>query len=249
MRKTLYAVAVVIAFAYWPITSVIAQSEAKRYREAAWAHFQKRCKENAGEKIYRVVENVDGLLLLKPRKRPTDQEFRDQYWMGDPYGHDADGRLEIVAYLAALNKDGLPVIHSTPRAGYKFVEIESTDGGFIQYRRDDPRKPPTEHPQKSRSATFGVIWRDISTAEDRQFWTAGGKLQVIDLATNDVVAERVGYLLEAEFGSTSGGRRPWLFARLHYSERACPPFRRQALINREFVERVVKPQSGSRDGK
>ena len=34
------------------------REEFGRYREAAWAHFNKRCKEDAKETIYRVVEDV-----------------------------------------------------------------------------------------------------------------------------------------------------------------------------------------------
>src|SRR6476659_9369165 len=50
--------------------------------------FERLCREKAGEKIYQVVENVDGFLILRPRK-PTNhfEEYHDQYWMGDPYGH------------------------------------------------------------------------------------------------------------------------------------------------------------------
>jgi hypothetical protein len=45
------------------------RADFEKYREAAWAHFRKRCKEDAGEKIYRVVEGVEGIFLRKPRNR------------------------------------------------------------------------------------------------------------------------------------------------------------------------------------
>jgi hypothetical protein len=48
-------------------------------------------------------------------------------------------------------------------------------------------------------------------------------MRVVDLGDNSIVAERIGYLIEAGFGSTSGGRRPWLNARgIGPNERSCP---------------------------
>jgi hypothetical protein len=44
---------------------------------------------------------------------------------------------------------------------------------------------------------FGVSWEDISTPGDRRFWVAGSRLRVIDLTDNSVLAERIGFFIEA----------------------------------------------------
>lgn len=225
------------------------REEFAKYREAAWAHFRRRCVENAGERIFRTVEDVRGVFLLKPRRRPTEYELGDQFWADDPYGHDGHGRVEIVSYLADLDGNGIPTVRRTARSGYEFVEMNASGGGVIQYRRDDPRTRPTEQRLRRPESRYGITWTDVSTAQDRHYWIAGGKLQIVDISNGAVLAERIGYLLEAGFGSTSSGRRPWLFARLHYSERACPAFRRHAYINREFVEKVLQPVPKSQDAK
>ena len=92
-----------------------------------------------------------------------------------------------------------------------------------------------------------VTYDDISTHEDRTFWIAGSSLKVIDLQTNEVIAERVGYMVDRGQGNQSGGRSPWSYA--PYS--ACPSFvtapsgaPNQLWQTRNFVHRILKPTQG-----
>lgn len=48
----------------------------------------------------------------------------------------------------------------------------------------------------------------------------GSSLRVLDLQTNEVIAERIGYMMDWAQGSQAGGRSPWLFA----ADYACPSF-------------------------
>jgi hypothetical protein len=86
-----------------------------------------------------------------------------------------------------------------------------------------------------------VTYDDISTREERDFWIAGSSLKVIDLQTNEVIAERIGYMMDRGQGNDSGGRAPWLFAADH----ACPMFAPQhgaafqTYQTRKFVEKVL----------
>ena len=56
--------------------------------------------------------------------------------------------------------------------------------------------------------------------KDREHWVAGGSLKVIDLHTKEIVAERVGYMIDQAQGIQAGGRSPWASAQ----QDACPPF-------------------------
>lgn len=219
------------------------REEFAKYREAAWAHFQKRCKEKAGETISRTVDNVRGLLLLKPRRQATEAELRDQFWRGDPYGHDSMlPDSEIGNFLRYLNERDVPTIRRTSRPGFSYVEAKDALRGYLRYELDGLDSKIVETTIDKPMSRFGVTWEDISTDEDRQFWVAGGKLQVLDLETNEILGFRTGYLIEFGFGSRGGGRRPWLHARLTGSDRAaCPPFPSKTLvpINRLFVEKVL----------
>ena len=89
---------------------------------------------------------------------------------------------------------------------------------------------------------YGVTYDDISTREDRDFWIAGSSLRVIDLQTNEVMAERIGYMMDRAQGNTSGRRAPWPLA----ANRACPAFPAaaggafQLGQTRDFVESVLR---------
>jgi hypothetical protein len=99
-------------------------------------------------------------------------------------------------------------------------------------------KTPATGPQPR----YGVTYDDISTREDRDYWIAGSSLKVIDLKTNEVMAERIGYMMDRGQGSTAGGRAPWSLA----ARNSCPEFpldgsRQSYQIGqtRNFVEKVL----------
>jgi len=67
-------------------------------------------------------------------------------------------------------------------------------------------------------------------------------LKVIDLQTNEVMAERIGYMMDRGQGNNSGGRSPWLLA----ERTACPEFPKtsgghpfKGYQTRNFVENVL----------
>ena len=97
---------------------------------------------------------------------------------------------------------------------------------------------------------YGITYDDISTHEEREYWIAGSSLKVIDLKTNEVMAERIGYMMDPGQGDNGGGRSPWL----HAADHACPDFHRfpdpvvvvpgasaQIRQAQDFVEKVLKP--------
>jgi hypothetical protein len=102
------------------------------------------------------------------------------------------------------------------------------------------------------TARYGITWDDISTREDRERWIAGGSLKVIDLRTNEVIAERVGFMIDRGQGSKAGFRSPWGLA----VQNACPEFpqvgptdprRNRDTLNtntRHFAIRVLTPTTG-----
>lgn len=230
----------------------------------AMAMWQERCK-TAGEKIYKTVENVEGIYLMKVR--PSDINYGDQFKLDDPYGRDlgGDGYIEIFvrgSYQAG-NKD-IPV-DGPPRFGYLHVEAkEPKDGQRYRYtgRIEQPwltNKDYSESytrfvldkaPAPGPAPRYGVTYDDISTREEREYWIAGSSLKVVDLQTNEVIAERIGYMVDWAQGSRAGQRSPWLLA----TGNACPSFLRNYKLLRtssgapgqtyqtlDFVEKVLKP--------
>ena len=99
-------------------------------------------------------------------------------------------------------------------------------------------------PASEPAPRYGVTYDDISTRTEREYWIAGSSLKVIDLKTNEVMAERIGYMMDRGQGNNSGGRAAWLLAADH----ACPRFPAdpggqtyQTDQTRKFVEKILKP--------
>ncbi len=97
-------------------------------------------------------------------------------------------------------------------------------------------------PAPDPAPRYGVTYDDVSTREERDYWIAGSSLKVIDLKTNEVMAERIGYMMDRGQGNNSGGRSPWLLAR----DYACPSFPKTPggqpfamRQTRNFVEKVL----------
>ncbi len=99
-------------------------------------------------------------------------------------------------------------------------------------------------PSKDARPRYGVTYDDISTREERDYWIAGSSLKVIDLQTNEVIAERIGYMVDWAQGISLGGRSPWLLA----ADNACPEFAArhgatsQMFQTIRFVNKSLKPK-------
>ncbi|MDP5240885.1 hypothetical protein Q9Q94_15190 [Uliginosibacterium sp. 31-16] len=116
------------------------------------ALFKEKCSSVAGMKIYRTVENVDGLLLLKVRGTPGEREWRDPMWPSAAFENEYGGETYIKSFLsqehAPGNADGTPgaitpqyrgylntARRPTGRPGYLFVDvIDERDGTRYRYK-------------------------------------------------------------------------------------------------------------------
>jgi len=251
---------------------------AKARLTKAEAMFQERCKKS-GEFIHRTAENVDGILLMKVR--PSEINRGDQYKMDDPYGRDLGGEGYIQSFVRGFETRQAQFAPGSPsRLGYLYVDtLDPSDGkrwrhtGVMKVVGQKDSNAPNIRNELSRNSNFdlniyafvldkvpapdpapryGVSYDDISTREERDYWIAGSSLKVIDLKTNEMMAERIGYMMDRGQGYTSGGRAPWLLAADH----ACPGFQRnpnrpieaghgasaQEIQTEDFVEKILKPK-------
>ena len=237
-------------------------TEAMAKHDVAKALFDARCK-GAGEKIIRTVENVDGVVWMKWRDKLDVNDDYDQFKLSDPYGRDCHAEECIEQLLRATKGLDLDPNKKEPfHSGYRFAE--SVDPATNQlnrytrqlYRPHDREPKYTEslvraelipQPMAQRAARYGITWDDISTREDREFWIAGGSIKVFDLQTNEVIAERIGYMMDRSQGDKSGARSPWLAA----PALACPAFPKvpsggpfMSNRNQPFIFKVLKPIEG-----
>lgn len=223
--------------------------------------FKERCKV-AGEFIYKSVEDVEGVYLLKTR--PENDNFSEQYALDDPYGRDHGGDDYIRSFLrgAYATEVTLPKILPAdfpPHIAYEFVDVlDPSDGKRYRYtgRIEEPALTKKGYLPghkifvhfkalaESPAPRYGITFDDISTQEERDYWIAGSSLKVVDLEKNEVIAERIGYFYDSAQGNTSGGRAPWLWA----ASNACPSFGPSPAFGRQpnqtevFVEKVLRPK-------
>lgn len=239
------------------------RAERQARSDAARALFQKRC-EKAGVKMSRTVDNVEGVFVLKLRSNRIN--YDDQFVLDDPYGSDFGGD----GYLRGFLRGALePTRQRTPLTppdirGYLFVDaVDPADGRRYRYtgsRRLVEYESSQVHmgefvkyksmsfvldrvPATGPAPRYGVTYDDISTREDREHWIAGSSLRVIDLKTDEVIAERIGYMFDPGQGSRGGNRSPWLMA----ASFACPAFPGQpgfggqARQTVQFTQQVLMP--------
>lgn len=223
------------------------QEEFKARLADATALFDQRCK-TAGEKITRTVDKVDGVVWMK--WRPDNANQSDQFRLDDPYGHDCGGQgciepllrvtrgVELNPDEAKRHQQGYRFVETTdPKDGkiYRFVGVIRLHASWTPEKIEEHRRqtgqevPPSSYlfqlerePIEAYTARYGITWEDLSTREDRERWIAGGAIRVIELASNEVIAERVGYMIDRGSGSRAGFRQPWSFA-INW---ACPDFPR-----------------------
>src|SRR5262245_44966073 len=251
--KAIWTAVAVAVFGFLPVNAMVEQYQREAYAKEAWAYFKKKCDTEAGEKVYRMFTGVKSVLVVKPLPPATEKDLFDQFWYGDPYSDATpwNRRAELAASTLAWS-DG-PISRTERGGGFEFVESVSAakeDGRevFVRYSYPKGARDHISRYIEKPISRFGISWEDISTPEDRKYWVAASRLRAIDLVDNSVVAERIGFLIEAGFGSTAGGRRPWLAGRgLGQNGRSCPDVHDYS--DRWFLLKVFKPTEGNRDGK
>jgi len=237
-RKIIGAMIVIALFGFLPGKALLERHQSDAYAKEAWAYFKKKCAEEAGEKIYKTFKGVKSVVVIKPLPPATEKDLFDQFWYGDPYSNatpwnerGVQAAKNLVSY--SRKPDG------SIQKGLEFVEIK--DHSVDRYLRFSRPRSYNEEPGKEFIASpvsrLALSWDDISTPEDRRYWVAGSRLRIVDLTNGSVVAERIGYLIESGFGSTEGGRRPWLTSRGPFT--SCPALIGMAYSDAWFVSNAI----------
>lgn len=181
------------------------------------------CKTKGGDVIYKTVNNVDGILQMRPKKK----ELQSNLNMTDPYAR-AQGDAEnmeglvgtsIVREIAmfARKSDFYKGERSAPlgKYGYRFVEQVVDDQKYLRmflvptgvkvdsgvYSLDkldaieDEGYKYGEIYTENSISRYGYLTEDLTTKEMREDWIGGGRIKIVDLKTNEILAVRTGYFL------------------------------------------------------
>lgn len=216
-------------------------------------YFDHLCKTEAGEFIYKTVENVGGLAQLRLRDNPTDFQLEHLYALEDPYGHSVGVRDHPEEYFVQ------PAIGK-----YQFIETplprSSKTGSTAQYRRyyrDEKAHPGKDYQTavdgrfvrvpyivaqeniSSARSRYGYTWRGVSRPHDRELGIAGGEIIILDLYTNEVFAVRRGYVRSGYMRNMTGVW--WLTAHKCSKE--------SLKTDAQFINQVLKPAQSPQERK
>ena len=190
-------------------------------------YFNHLCSTEAGEWIFRKVQNVEGFYFARPQGEPTTDT------MTDPYGPE----MPWIQRFFLLRGDYEPLdqarwLIQPPLYNYRFVEqprrnTKWQDGikepyvrlfGYTQepMRRVDGSSTPywrEKTPMQvigipALTARYGYTWRGLRRERDREFGIAGGELLIYDLKTKEVLAVRRQFLI-ASHNPRGEGKAMW----------------------------------------
>ncbi|MFO0773689.1 MAG: hypothetical protein U0172_03370 [Nitrospiraceae bacterium] len=214
-------------------------------------YFDHLCKTEAGEFIYKTIDNVDGLFMLRSRSSARDEVQEHLYALEDPYGHmDAEAeepemlfvRPQRYAFLEhPLWSDvkppwGQDYMHPSysvpPDKAARYERFFGADGR-------DPKSMVKQY-DSERKARYGYTWRGITRPYDRELGIAGGELIVLDLENNEVLGVRRGFIRSGAVPNNATGIW-WM------TGHACPRYASMGGRRRDidfaywFVSQVLKP--------
>jgi hypothetical protein len=190
--------------------------------QAGKALFEEKCKTVAGEKIYRTVPDVDGVLLMKVRPMRSERELADPMWPGAAFSRESGGDSYITTFLGyeySSSPKGEPVtpkyrgyINTDKRpgglAGYRFVDVINVSDG-VRYRYRGRWEEPGLRDKSylkgyikfyldktltsAPAPRYGVTYEDHVIPEERVVGVASSTVKVVDLKTNEVLGEMIRY--------------------------------------------------------
>lgn len=192
----------------------------------ALQYFQHLCDTEAGEWIFKRVENVEGLYFARPQGPPSSDVLKD------PFGPE----MPWMQRLFVLTGDSKPLdqagwLIQPPLYNYRFVEQPRRDVAWQQgvrtkYVRLDGLTrgffvkegqvvaawneitPMKVAGIPEISARYGYTWRGLKRAEDREHGIAGGEVLIYDLTTKEVLAVRRQFLITGK-NPPGAGKAVW----------------------------------------
>ncbi len=237
-------------------------------QEKADARMAELCK-SSGEFIHRRAENVEGVFLMKlrpPTEYPDDRWKEEravarskqsrEIWREDPFGDYFDGKYIrggiSEGYLDAFLN---PLSQRPSYSYYSYVDlIDPTDGKRYRYTGNliaVKGRSNKKFVLNRREVTpgmalprYGVTFNDITILPDRlRWWIAGSSLRVIDLHTNEVMGERIGYMTAStRYTRSSGESDDWRSVRdgCPYESMSGPS---RMHHTRNFIRKVIQPKN------
>jgi hypothetical protein len=182
-------------------------------------YFDHLCRTEAGESIYKTVNDVAGFYFARPPKRPTDNDLKDRYKLEAP-------ELEIhFQLMRSTPTERAQLYVNPPWRLYLFVEEpgapDERDPAYVRsYGYRQGASPMNNVEVKALRSNIGFVWRGVKRPMDRELSIAGGEWIAFTLETKEVLgvmrmyglspkartSQRVWWLNASQCSSAAGGR-------------------------------------------
>lgn len=207
-------------------------------------YFEHLCKTEAGEFIYKTVDNVEGFYFMRPPSRPSDDDLMDRYKLEAP---EIERLFQLVPDTPTARARLLFV--NPPWRLYRFIEEPSSRRDDIHpyvraFGYEQGKSPMTSISTGNLDSRFALVWRGVRRPQDRELSIAGGEWIILGLESKEVLAIMRMYGLSPKVRNTSQGLW-WLNAS------QCPGAKigRSAAANSlqlyQFVSSVLRPKAQS----
>ncbi len=145
-------------------------------------YFQALCEAEAGEWVFRTVEGVEEVAVLRPAPALAIETPRELEIMEAPY------EIQMMKHIhhEFLPPKGKYGILETFDEALKPVRIQSKGDYKLGRVMTDANFRIV--PSSVIKARYGITWRGISRQQDRENGIIGGELIVLDIASNAVMA-------------------------------------------------------------
>jgi hypothetical protein len=176
------------------------------YGEAAQSYFDYKCESEAGEFIYRTVENVEGLFQMRLRDpRDMIDRLRKGDFPEDPYGHtnwESQRPWTMFVEEPYFNYQYFETTKGPDLKDYdlrrpkKFAKRPEYTGEkyWIYYGRSHIKNTQMIAEQvSSLRSQYGFTWKEVRGVLDKLFGIWGGELIVKQLDTDEVLGLRKGF--------------------------------------------------------
>jgi hypothetical protein len=215
---------------------------------SAKQYFDALCKAEAGDFIYKTVEDVEGIYQIRPQATSYEggDDRMDRFVMEDPYGYrqwlsdrphlhfaDAARAYEFFETSAAGRLSGTGRVEQTPDPD---TIGPNPKGKYYRYFGTPPfnMKNSRREAHTDLTSRYGYYWRGIPRPHDRELAIAGGELIILDLQSNEILAIHRGFNLNGKARNPTGIY--WGTGLL------CPKQEEYDYFYRDFIQRVLVPK-------
>ena len=202
-------------------------------------YFEHLCRTEAGEFIFKTVENVEGFYFMRPPKWPRDVDLKDRYSLEAP---EIERTFQL---LRATPEERSQIFVNPPWALFSYVEEPNQSSAmkrsFLHIRGYRQGSSPVEVNVAAELASrYGMVWRGIKRRNDRESAIAGSEWIVFDLGTSQVLAVQRDFALTGRTRNAPQGI--WWLNAVNCPESPSKHIRSIRFYN--FVAKTLKPNLG-----